>query len=142
MNKKQKQEMVEFVAVFMVNQGAPGYNHENGGCRYMTHDGLRCAIGCMLSEDECRRFDSLETETNVRRVVEKRVNGWSKRDLPFLEDLQDAHDYAAEEFYAKSKPYSNGKPSDMEDGFFIKKFSSGLEGLCEIHNLRFPEELI
>lgn len=89
-DKLTAQEIFNTVRDKMRAQGEPAF--EGSACRMRTTDGLRCAYGCLLTDEE------VETMPNfgVERLHEK--GALPERFVPhiqLLKELQNAHDGAA-----------------------------------------------
>lgn len=49
------QSIFDTVAWHLIKQGRPAWaKNGSGGCMYRTPDGLKCAIGCLIADDEYR----------------------------------------------------------------------------------------
>ncbi len=46
------QEIFDTVAVHLIKQGKPAVAHSGQACAYKTADGLRCAVGVLISDEE------------------------------------------------------------------------------------------
>lgn len=57
-------------------------------CLYRREDGLKCAIGALIPDEEYRS----SFEGNAVRMIYKDVPALQSVDLPFLQDLQFLHD--------------------------------------------------
>lgn len=87
-----EQEIFDKVAVALIDQGKRSVS-KSGACRYRGPNGLKCAIGILISDDMYRK--DIE-QTDVVDIIDKRVlpREYSKF-IPFLDDLQSAHDGAS-----------------------------------------------
>jgi len=137
LSRSEKQGIVEFCAIHIVNQGKPAWNGIS--CEYINGDGERCFIGAMLTEEQARKAeDSIAAGCNgegpdigPEGMCKMGWNGWTSDDLAFLDDLQDAHDRAAE------FTYGQGSGECFFDELCVR-----LESFCTRFGLRFPEEYI
>ena len=124
LTQEQKQETVNRVVAFMVKQQEP--SHAGDKCLYLhTGTGRQCAIGCMLTREQCIEAD--DRNYSVRDIAELGWNDWSPGvDQDFLGELQDCHDNAA--------------PSDARstDTSFIAAFDSRMSRFCEDWKLVHP----
>ena len=81
------QEAFDKMVAHLRKQGKPARD-VNGVCRYRTKDGLMCAVGCLLTDDEYKRgmegmcVDALLPAYGVLQDL----------DPPFLAKMQDTHD--------------------------------------------------
>lgn len=83
------QEVFDTVATHLLVQGKPAHDHNNE-CRYRAPDGAKCAVGCLINDDE---YKAQMESWNVDHLHSKGL-------LPFrlvehkwlLSDLQVAHD--------------------------------------------------
>lgn len=89
MNFKSKQQIFDYVYKFLYKQGKRAAD-KNGGCKYRTHDGLKCAVGCIIPDELYSPImeGSLYT-LNDRRY---KVPWYIKRNRNLLRDMQVAHD--------------------------------------------------
>ena len=120
MNEKQltKQEVFDFAYNFYKKGGLPGYDCRAGGCIYFGNHGERCAVGVLLDHLGFTRGDlntrdrNFNEESDVTDVIKLLGEKFTKHlaldvyqiDNPnrmtgrsFLQRLQKAHDYAAED---------------------------------------------
>lgn len=119
------QDILEFVTMHLATQGVPAQEHSGYRCVYMTVDGDRCAIGCMMAEEQCEKFDGTPECYNVGGIlIYHSVNGWTVDDGAFLMHLQRCHDTAAQ-----LNPYIEG-------------IDIRLRSFAKYWDLRFPEELL
>ena len=73
-------------------------------CKYISDDGSRCAIGCLLPDTPGVRFhNSLAvTEAVMRDLVETYIGASEPEDIRFLADLQRIHDMVDVEQWASA----------------------------------------
>jgi hypothetical protein len=99
------QEIFDKVATHLLTQGRQSLVDENifGGCAYRGHDGTRCAVGCLISDEAYTpniegqgvyQYDVLAAlaASGVIDVVDRRFD--------LLAQLQDIHDYSAPDNWA------------------------------------------
>lgn len=90
----QMQKAYETIRAHLIQQGKPAKQAFTGNCLYRTEDGLKCAVGCLISDDAYHA--GLEDHTpvmeNVMEALEK--SGWTftMHDFQCLKDMQDKHD--------------------------------------------------
>lgn len=88
--KNNLQEIFNRAVGGVVAQGKPSVNNY-GLCHYRTEDGLKCAVGQLIPDDEYDpEFDIRATTTNYRVV--SHIADKLGASPEFLLDLQDAHD--------------------------------------------------
>lgn len=125
LSKEEQQQILEFVTMHLATQGIPAQDTSEYRCVYITVDGDRCAIGCMMSEEQCRKFDAVPESNNVGGIlIHHSVNGWTDGDINFLTSLQLCHDSAAH----------------LES--YIEGIDTRLRTFARRWDLRFPEELL
>ena len=98
---------------FLIKNNKFGYNYASGICEYRTTSGDKCAIGCMIPDDEyhihmegCTASELFGTdgyECDLTECIEEQFG--SIRDVPnsFFDRLQHVHDHAAECGHGKTK---------------------------------------
>lgn len=136
MSKKEKQEAVEFVCMFMASQkglAAPG--DPGNLCRYKNIDGCRCAIGCMLTDDQCKTADKLMFD--IFSIISLGWNGWDMKDHLFLDQLMNAHDTAVHKSKRMAERFNYINAEDE----FLTIFGHSIKKLCSNFRIRFPEEI-
>lgn len=96
-----EQEIFDKVVTHLLTQGRQSLVDENlfGGCAYRGHDGTKCAVGCLISDEAY--VPALEGQgvyqDDVRAALAASgvdVVG-SSRKFDLLCYLQDLHDYSA-----------------------------------------------
>jgi hypothetical protein len=93
------QEIFDKVVHHLLTQGKPAL--EGGSCRYRTADGLKCAIGCLITDD------AYDASLEGRGIVFTNVlNALTQSGIPVTEDnggllirLQSLHDYTDSEMW-------------------------------------------
>lgn len=78
-----------FILDKLIEQAKPSYNENEGQCRYHTDDGLKCAIGHILTDKD---YKSKFEGDNASIVCDKLKLKISQNKLHFLDKLQNAHD--------------------------------------------------
>ena len=71
--------------------------HSNGVCAYHAFDGLKCAVGCLITEDAYREaFEGRAVaDEPVRRALEASGINTDNNTISMLTNLQSIHDYEA-----------------------------------------------
>jgi hypothetical protein len=90
------QEIFDTVAKHLAAQGRPAHKGPSSrACAYRAHDGLKCAVGVLILDEE---YDP-DWDQNTKTVTELAAMGKLPTRLmehcELLGKLQDAHDYAA-----------------------------------------------
>ena len=93
------QEIYDRVCVHLFNQGQRAYDSDAsiyGTCMYRTKDGLKCAVGCLIEDDEySKNFEG----DNVRGILGKGTlstfKNFSWENVVILKSLQELHDNVA-----------------------------------------------
>jgi len=81
-------------------------------CLYRSDDGLKCAVGCFIADDE--HSEDMEGECVEMLIINGRMSSISRDRLKLLDKLQSIHD-------------------DLDP----VQWSSALEGIAEEFNLNF-----
>lgn len=85
-----KQEVFDQVSSHMLKQMKQSVKH-SGNCAYRGHDGLKCAAGCLIADDEYMvKFDNGIIGTSWTELVKAGLVPVSHKDL--IVTLQDIHD--------------------------------------------------
>lgn len=82
------QEVFDTVVRHLHTQGKQAY--DDGGCRYRTDDGLRCAVGCLISDEEY--VLNMEGNTVALLLDEGLATPVMQEHYDLLRELQDVHD--------------------------------------------------
>jgi hypothetical protein len=123
-----KQEIVEFVALFMQQQDAGSSNY--GYCQNRDSKGRACAIGCLLDESTAKKYDF--DDATLERIVHE---NWSVfNDLSFFSGLRSCHDMAVHD--------SRKNVWRLRTKSFLHYFSERLEKFCVKQKLEFPGEYL
>lgn len=118
---KTRQECVDQVYDWFIIKGNPlAKDEDNGGCRYRTPEGHRCAIGCLIPDD---KYDPKIDDAGygwIGGFSEETIIsiGLNPEEKSFYENLQQCHDLA------------NNK-TDM---------FNRVQKLCHRYNLHYPSE--
>jgi len=82
------QEILNTVVNHLWNQKVPAMH--TTGCCYRTPDGLKCAIGCLITDVE---YNPKMEHKNVENITTKfHIKAITNTSVTFLGDLQDLHD--------------------------------------------------
>jgi hypothetical protein len=112
-----RQEIFDYVLAYIRKQGQPSMFGDC--CQYLTPGGLRCAVGCLLSDEEnanCVVGDPADRVALPARFVNHR---W------FLTRMQEAHDVASALMRV--------------DRSFLDEFNERMRGVAEFFNLKYTE---
>lgn len=89
----QMQKAYEIVRAHLIEQGRPASDVMTGSCFY-RHEGLKCAVGCLISDDAYRPSmeDCTVDDVGVRLALVE--SGWAMTPEGFemLHDMQSCHD--------------------------------------------------
>ena len=88
------QEVVDIVVNHLFTQGRPAYDGVQG-CMYRTHDGLRCAVGVLITDDLYdKAFESNKSDLVIQELFDEDLADWREhKDL--LMRLQSIHDHCS-----------------------------------------------
>lgn len=94
-----RQQILNTVAEHFFKQGIRGYDSNLGQCRYRGDNNTRCAIGCLMTDEEYTAAGGGRLEgLNIIDVAELQprpvFKNFSVHDTTFLEELQLLHDNA------------------------------------------------
>lgn len=88
------QKAYEKIRAHLIEQGKPAMNPMTGGCFYRAEGGLKCAVGCLISDDayEPSLEDCTPLMDNVTYALKQ--SGWdfTLGELQFLRAMQEQHD--------------------------------------------------
>lgn len=82
------QDVYDFVVRHLLRQGRPSVEHPgspSSRCLYRSPDGLKCAVGCLLTDEEAT--PAIEGHEAVQ-ILPKRL----RAHVGLLQDLQGVHD--------------------------------------------------
>ena len=94
------QEVFDTVATHLLKQNMRAIDME-GSCVYRSHDGLKCAVGCLIPDDIYEPgFESLGEIVvvieNCKELLADKASDWVTENLAphfeLLDDLQRVHD--------------------------------------------------
>lgn len=95
-----KQEIFDTVVAHLRKQGRRAANLE-GGCMYRAPNGDKCAVGCLIKDDEY--IPCMEKNGVLRLVLKGLLPNRLKPHLELLADLQNTHDNANVDFTAETE---------------------------------------
>jgi hypothetical protein len=88
------QKAYEKIRAHLIEQRRPAMNRF-GGCVYRTNDSLKCAVGCLISDEAYHEGleDCTPVMHNVIEALEK--SGWTftNGELQCLKEMQEKHDH-------------------------------------------------
>lgn len=80
------QEIFDQVAKHLLTQNAVSVDAEEWNCLYRTSNGLKCAVGCLIADEE---YDIKMENRSVGCLIYCDVS----KHLQLLKDLQEVHDH-------------------------------------------------
>jgi hypothetical protein len=87
------QDIFDKVVAHLREQKVTAYDEERGACQYRMANGLKCAVGCLLLDEE---YDPrMDEGLNVGQLFcgwPAIANRLGRSNLPLLNDLQRIHD--------------------------------------------------
>lgn len=91
------QELYDRVKSHLLTQQARAETMPGGACRYRAPDGRRCAIGCLISDDQYQSKFEGHAVSGAKECCKqlRRAAGISEQQLDMAESLQGIHDYTA-----------------------------------------------
>lgn len=95
-----RQEIFDKVAQHLITQGKPSASYDNEGikhCLYRGPDGTKCAVGCLIPDEEYSKdIESYRVrhiiEVSLTEGINPVISSFSN-DVNLLHDLQKVHDY-------------------------------------------------
>jgi len=82
-----RQEVLNTMAAHLLKQGVKSLNPD-GSCCYLSHEGLKCAVGCLISDDEyCPEMEGKDVEC-LGDLLPERL----RPHLDLISDGQNTHD--------------------------------------------------
>jgi hypothetical protein len=139
MSNEERQEIVEFVVMHVATQAT--FSFDGVACQYLDDQGNRCAIGAMLTDDQCREAD--DGVYGLRTICMKGWNGWSEDDRIFLSCVQGAHDYAAGSVGRDNEEEEEEEEEEEDEQIiFLREFEHRMRKVCSDFQLRYPEEYL
>lgn len=94
-----RQEVFNIVVTHLLTQGSKAMNSE-GGCVYRANNGSKCAVGCLVSDDEYA-YTSIEG-LGVRDALKAMDYEPFHENILLLENLQHVHDRVKTESWEKA----------------------------------------
>lgn len=96
---KNDREIFEFVKNHLLTQNA--VSTYGITCQYRSRDGLKCAVGCLISDDAYNPcFEGVGVNDSVIHALEDSGVVFHKHTLVLLENLQNLHDRIEPEQWA------------------------------------------
>lgn len=91
-----KQQMFDKVCTHFSLQKRSTWSID-GQCTYRSLDGLMCPVGCLLSDEQLKRYGSYKgpvalLEAHARQSGDLETADFLQANLVFLQALQDVHD--------------------------------------------------
>jgi hypothetical protein len=90
----QMQKAYETIRAHLIEQGKPARD-VSGQCVYRSDTGLKCAVGCLISDEAYHKGleDCTPHMDNVIEALEK--SGWpfTQGELQCLKEMQEKHDH-------------------------------------------------
>jgi len=84
------QEILNTIAQHLIKQGQKSRDH-GGSCRYRTTAGLKCAVGCLLADDEyCSSMEGRRVD-HIEHMLPERLKGH----IRMIRSAQRIHDELA-----------------------------------------------
>lgn len=96
------QEIFDHVATFLIKQGRPAefkppFDPEfwGSGCAYVANDGTRCAVGCLMDEEEAHLYGGYHGSVSelTYEAEEGSLRSFFFSETGLLTRLQVAHDF-------------------------------------------------
>lgn len=96
-----KQEIFDIVSTHLLSQNKKSVNSARC-CRYRGLNGLKCAVGILIPDEEYEERFENNTIAHIFNVVSNKnfVQKYKKYSL-FISDLQRIHDFYSESFWRK-----------------------------------------
>lgn len=83
------QELYDATIEHFIRQGRPGMEIKNGKCRYRTKEGLKCAVGCHITDEEYKPSWDVGIGKTIYQI---RLPERLREHKDLLYRLQGAHD--------------------------------------------------
>jgi hypothetical protein len=125
-----EQEVFDQIATHLLTQERASIS--GGACAYRGDNGLKCAAGCLISDDEykalpLRLSDQYTNRATWRRLIEKKIAPPEHANL--ICDLQGLHDgFAEDTWHKKLIDYALGRDLNTS---FVKKFKKDIDSSVE-----------
>ena len=120
MNFKSEQELYDYIGTFLIKQGKQSKNGDI--CLYRGPNGIKCAVGCVLSDHYYRKdmdygIFSNGAYTATQLIKTFKVPKFFEKFGVFLNDAQYVHDCDAN---------WDGGPNDFKEAWRIFGYARGL----------------
>ena len=91
---EQAQKAYETIRAHLIEQGKPAMDPMTGSCFYRAEGGLKCAVGCLISDEAYHEKLEDNTPSDERVQEALRKSGWDLTESGFfmLKEMQDRHD--------------------------------------------------
>lgn len=83
------QEIFDKVAKHLITQSAKSINHPDWFCRYRADNGLKCAVGCLIKDEDYRSDIEGQSICQISKVF---TNIDIDESIELLRSLQHCHD--------------------------------------------------
>jgi len=93
-----EQEVFDQVATHLLKQNVQAIDDSRDGCAYRGKDGTKCAMGCLMSDEE---YDPVWDKTGARWYALARDNKVPREHCVLLIELQQVHDNHMPEVWFK-----------------------------------------
>jgi hypothetical protein len=114
---KTAQETFDHICKSIIAQGKQSYDPDAGDCRYRGPNGLKCAAGFCITDEEY--LPSMEGHGVHSPNVEYALRDWN---LPVILAMQRIHDFPAHDY--------------------IEHFKVGAKGVARMYSLTVPDCLL
>ena len=85
------QEILDKVANHLLTQNEKAYNEDEHSCAYLDPEGRKCAVGCLIPDDQySRKLEGAVITSNPKLKALACMQGL---DIDFLRALQMIHDF-------------------------------------------------
>lgn len=128
-------EIFNTVVTHLYTQKKQAYDNRNNTCAYRTPEGLKCAIGCLIPDDDYDyRMDGIDSQGfylggSMEAIVANFPNNipsYFKDNFDFLFKLQGIHDGAEVD-------------NDIDRNFKMRTLTIELRNFANYYNLYIPE---
>ena len=118
-----RQEIFDKVFTHLLTQKYQAIT-DDGQCEYLANNGLKCAVGCLIAEDQLPQVRNTDLVDDVRMAPFLRASGIddSSPTMDHLVDLQLAHDRSR---------------ASGEAPFLLRTLAPEFETLAQRHGLTF-----
>lgn len=101
---------------FVTKKNPPGYNPKFASCEYIADDGSKCAVGCLLSEEDLNlfRIGDLDQSDPIDCLIDY-LPSLGEVDLDLLETAQAVHDRAAGKMRSENQNFTLLMQSGLAD---------------------------